>query len=114
MKLTRDQKRGSFVGFERMMLVRAMESYIEHVDRIANGHRTSESDLAALKAEEHGIEALLRGLPDGRTSQTEPSRLPPKVKADADEGNDEDTGRYSGGYRTFRDGSYREDFGSDR
>jgi len=26
----------------------------------------------------------------------------------------EDTGRYQGGYRFYRDGSYREDFGSDR
>lgn len=26
----------------------------------------------------------------------------------------EDTGRYSSGYRVYRDGSYREDFGSDR
>jgi hypothetical protein len=25
-----------------------------------------------------------------------------------------DTGRYSNGYRVYRDGSYREDFGSDR
>jgi len=26
----------------------------------------------------------------------------------------EDTGRYSNGYRIYRDGSYREDFGADR
>lgn len=26
----------------------------------------------------------------------------------------EDTGRYASGYRVYRDGSYREDFGSDR
>jgi hypothetical protein len=26
----------------------------------------------------------------------------------------EDTGRYEGGYRTFRDGTCREDFGGDR
>jgi hypothetical protein len=26
----------------------------------------------------------------------------------------QDTGRFQGGYRTFRDGSMREDFGSDR
>ena len=26
----------------------------------------------------------------------------------------QDTGRYQNGYRVFRDGSYREDFGSDR
>lgn len=46
-----------------------------------------------------------------RVKRVEPRRVQIRGKV-RDTGRD--TGRYSGGYRVFRDGSYREDFGSDR